>query len=229
MLKYISQILFCLLLSLHAVPSLAGSLPDGFVYLGDVIPDIQQDVRYFSENNFIGERINGYEKPRVIISEQAATALQAVQAELKSFALGMKVYDAYRPQQAVDHFVRWAKDIADTRMKQQYYPGVDKKDLFKNGYIAARSGHSRGSTVDLTIVSLGAGTPQELDMGTPWDFFSPLSWPGSTEVNASQRANRMLLREVMTKHGFKPLKEEWWHFTLADEPYPDTYFDFVVE
>ena len=152
-----------------------------------------------------------------------------MQKDLEAFGLGLKVFDAYRPQRAVDHFVRWAEDLDDTRMKAKYYPGVEKKHLFRDGYIAARSGHSRGSTVDLTIVSLGPDDPVELDMGTGWDYFGPRSWPASLDVSPQQRANRMLLQSLMVKHGFKPLAEEWWHFTLKDEPFPKTYFDFVIE
>ena len=152
-----------------------------------------------------------------------------MQAQLAPIGRGLKVFDAYRPQRAEDHFVRWAEDLADTKMKARYYPDVDKANLFRDGYIAAKSGHSRGSTVDLTIVSLNAGEPIELDMGTGWDHFGPKSWPSSREVTTQQRANRMLLQSLMVKHGFRPLAEEWWHFTLVDEPFPDTYFDFVVE
>ncbi|MGE4506222.1 MAG: M15 family metallopeptidase, partial [Desulfovibrionaceae bacterium] len=140
--------------------------------------------------------------------------------------LGLKVFDAYRPQRAVDHFVRWAEDLADTRMKAEFYPGVDKENLFRDGFIAARSGHSRGSTVDLTIIDLASGA--ELDMGTPFDFFGPESWPGNPAMPALVRANRALLQRVMAAHGFRHLREEWWHFTLNGEPHPDTYFDFPV-
>jgi D-alanyl-D-alanine dipeptidase len=161
--------------------------------------------------------------------KEAATALKKVQEELKSFGLGLKVHDAYRPQQAVDHFVRWAKDLEDTKMKSKYYPRIDKKNLLKDGYIAAKSGHSRGSTVDITIVTLDAQKSEELDMGTRWDFFGARSWPGSMAVSPAQRANRILLRNLMTKHGFKALKEEWWHFTLKNEAPPNKHFNFLVK
>ncbi len=203
------------------------ALPDGFVYLSEAVEGAALDVRYYTEHNFVGQRIDGYEAPRVILTRQAAKPLAEIQAELKPFGLGLKFFDGYRPQRAVDHFVRWAKDVADTRMKAEFYPGVEKKNLFRDGYIAAKSGHSRGSTVDLTIIDLKTG--KELDMGTPFDFFGPRSWPDSPEMSSQIRANRTLLRNLMTSHGFKPLKEEWWHFTLKDEPYPETYFDFVVE
>jgi D-alanyl-D-alanine dipeptidase len=170
--------------------------------------------------------IDGYQAARVYITRPAAEALAAVQAELASFGLGLKVFDAYRPQRAVDHFVRWAENLDDAVMKDRYYPDVDKANLFRDGYIAARSGHSRGSTVDLTIIDAASG--DELDMGTPWDFFDPSSAPLSAAVFAEQRANRMLLRSLMLKYNFQPLAEEWWHFTLAEEPYPNTYFDFPI-
>jgi len=205
------------------------NLPIGFVYLENVIPGITIELRYFSSNNFIRNTIDGYEGPRCIITGKAAAALMNVQIELNENGLGLKIFDAYRPQQAVDHFVRWAKDLSDTLNKNQYYPEVPKSELFERGYISARSGHTRGSTLDLTIIYVaGENTGKELDMGTPWDFFSTKSWPSSELVTAQQKSNRDLLRDVMTKHGFKPLKEEWWHFTLQDEPYPDTYFNFPV-
>lgn len=210
-------------------PALALCQPDGFVNIREAVPDIEVELRYFTQSNFVGERIDGYEADVCYITAQAAAALDNVQAELKSFGLGLKIFDAYRPQQAVDHFVRWAEDLDDTKMKSRYYPGVDKKHLFRDGYIAAKSGHSRGSTVDLTVVSLVSGAAIELDMGTGWDFFGPKSWPASTDVTPQQRANRMLLQSLMVKHGFRPLAEEWWHFTLEEEPFPDTYFDFPVK
>jgi D-alanyl-D-alanine dipeptidase len=153
-------------------------------------------------------------------------ALAAVQKDLAGRGLGLKVFDCYRPTRAVAHFVRWAKDLKDVAQKARFYPEVDKQNLFRDGYIAARSGHSRGSTVDLTLVH--STNRHELDMGTAFDLFSPRSWPASTTVTPAQHANRMLLASVMTKHGFKPLEQEWWHFTLAREPFPETYFDFPV-
>ena len=189
-------------------------------------PQIMLEPRYFGSDNFVGERITGYEAPLVYMTRQAAEALSAVQSRLARFGLGLKVFDAYRPQRAVDHFVRWAEDLDDERMKPRFYPAVDKSNLFSDGYIAARSGHSRGSTVDLTLIVLASG--EELDMGTPWDFFDLASWPDSTAVTAQQQANRLLLRTVMMAAGFQPLSTEWWHFTLADEPFENTFFDFPV-
>lgn len=200
--------------------------PTNFVAVPADSP-LRTEVRYFSSDNFVGEPIAGYLAPTIYMTERTYRALLAVAEDLATFGIGVKIFDAYRPQQAVDHFVRWAENLSDTRMKIQYYPRVDKANLFRDGYIAARSGHSRGSTVDLTLVDLA--TDEELDMGTPWDFFDLSSWGESEEANSVQRANRALLRSVMTKHGFNPLREEWWHFTLADEPYPDTYFSFPVQ
>ena len=200
--------------------------PDDFVAIGNNDP-LRTEVRYFTSDNFVGERITGYQAPVVLMTRPAYDALLAAADELAAFGLGIKIFDAYRPQQAVDHFVRWAEDLGDTRMKARYYPQVAKANLFQDGYIAARSGHSRGSTVDLTLVYLDTGA--ELDMGTPWDFFYLSSWSESEAVTAQQRVNRALLRTVMTKQGFTPLQEEWWHFTLANEPYPDTFFNFPVQ
>ena len=204
----------------------AQEIPSGFVDLQKTVPSIVVELRYSGKNNFVGKPIDGYEAQVCYISTPAAVALKSVQEELLAFGLGLKIFDAYRPQRAVDHFVRWAKDLNDTKMKASYYPDVLKSELFDKGYIAARSGHSRGSTVDLTLIDLA--TANELDMGTGFDFFSPLSWPTSMAVSSQQRVNRLLLRSVMLRHGFRPLAEEWWHFTLANEPYPTTYFDFLV-
>jgi zinc D-Ala-D-Ala dipeptidase len=204
-------------------------MPDGFVYCDGVIPDIRLELRYATTHNFVGERIDGYQRPACILTRQSALALRNVQNELRPFGLGLKVFDAYRPQRAVDHFVRWARDLKDTRMKAEFYPGVDKGNLFRDDYIAARSGHSRGSTIDLTIVSLtGETAGRELDMGTGFDFFGPESWPENPGMTPGQRANRMLLQAVMKKQGFRPYPKEWWHFTLESEPFPETFFDFPV-
>jgi D-alanyl-D-alanine dipeptidase len=205
------------------------AVPDGFVYLDEAVPGIVVDLHYYGSDNFVGERVDGYGHNRTVMTVPAATALAAVQKDLARFGLGLKVFDAYRPQRAVDHFVRWAKDLDDRKTKAKYYPDVAKKDLFKEGYIAAKSSHSRGSTADLTIVYKDEdGKMRELDMGSPFDYFSPVSWPTSMAVTPQQRANRALLQAVMTKHGFAPYAQEWWHFTLKNEPYPDTYFDFPL-
>ncbi len=204
------------------------ALPPGFVYLDESIPDIVVELRYHSSNNFLGRPVDGYQTDRAILSEPAASALAQVQAELRAYGLGIKIFDAYRPQRAVNHFVRWARDISDTRMKAEYYPEVDKRNLFREDYIAERSGHSRGSTVDLTLVSL-SDPHRALDMGTPFDYFGPASWPDHPDLSPQQKANRLLLRSLMMQHGFRPYPKEWWHFTLKDEPNPETYFDFPVE
>ena len=202
-------------------------LPDGFVFLDQAIPDLVVDLRYVTGNNFIGRPVDGYVHAHAILTESAAAALGDVQATLRPFGLELRVFDAYRPQRAVDHFVRWGEDLEDRQTKPDYYPDVAKQDLFTAGYIATRSGHSRGSTVDLTIIYRdGTGSTHELDMGSAYDFFGPISWPDSSSVSAQQRANRTLLQNVMTAHGFEPYSQEWWHFTLSDEPYQDTYFDF---
>ncbi|MEX0964190.1 MAG: M15 family metallopeptidase [Pseudohongiellaceae bacterium] len=203
------------------------SLPDSFVEVREIIPAIPIELRYFGANNFVGRVVDGYHAEKVFMTRQAATALSAVQDELAAFGLSLKIFDAYRPQQAVNHFVRWAEDLNDTKMKQVFYPAVAKEILFDEGYISARSGHSRGSTIDLTLVDLDTG--EELDMGTPWDFFDPSSWPSYQELSVQARANRNLLAAVMTKHGFKAIRTEWWHFVLDNEPFPDSYFNFPVE
>lgn len=203
------------------------ALPDGFVYLDEAVPDIVIELKYTTDDNFVGQPIDGYRHEHAILSEPAAAALAEVQAALQPFGLGLKVFDSYRPQRAVDHFVRWGEDLQDQRTRPDFYPDVAKEHLFEEGYIAARSGHSRGSTVDLTIAYRDeVGTAHELDMGSSYDFFGPISWPDSPAVSPQQGANRALLQNVMTTNGFDYYAHEWWHFTLADEPYPDTYFDF---
>jgi zinc D-Ala-D-Ala dipeptidase len=208
----------------------AEGLPNGFVYGSDVIPNIQVELRYFTDRNFLGRRVNGYLAPRCILTRRAAEALKKIQEELQPFGLGLKIYDAYRPQSAVDDFVHWGKDLNDTKMQTEYYPQVQKKDLFREGYIAEKSSHSRGSTVDLTVVCLDKqATESQLDMGTRFDFFGPEAWPESPLVSTVHRAHRMLLQVLMRKHGFEPYPKEWWHFTLKNEPFPNTYFNFPVQ
>ena len=199
---------------------------EGFVLLGKAIPDALLDIRYYTTYNFLGARVNGYEQPVALLTREAAAALRQVSDDMKARGYRLVIYDAYRPQRAVDHFVQWAEDIADTSMKHVFYPDVDKAELFDRGFIARRSGHSRGSTVDLTLLDEASGTL--LDMGGPFDFFGELSHPDSPAVTPQQHENRWLLREAMLNHGFKPLSTEWWHFTLVDEPYPDTYFDIPL-
>ena len=196
-------------------------------FLPATVPPIETDIRYFTHKNFVGKPIKGYNANKALLTIEAAQALAEVQIDLAKNGMGLKIFDAYRPQRAVDHFVLWAIDIEDTANKQQYYPNVKKSNLFREGYIAEQSGHSRGSTVDLTIINIENG--KEIDMGSPWDFFDPVSWPTSKAVTNQQRVNRRSLQTIMLEHGFRPIMEEWWHFTLDAEPFPDTYFDFAID
>ena len=201
-------------------------LPSGFVDAADVVEGLVVDMRYFGTDNFVGDRIDGYERPRCLLTAQAARALAAVQRDLAPRGLGLKVLDCYRPTRAVAHFVRWARQVNDVRKKAEYYPDVDKRDLFKLGYIAYRSGHSRGSTVDLTLVRRSDNA--ELDMGTRYDFSGRQSWLSDRSVSSEAQRNRALFVAAMNRRGFTAYSKEWWHFTLANEPFPDTYFDFPV-
>lgn len=230
--------------------SYSQNFPDGFVEIREVIPDIILDLRYTTNHNFLGVPVDGYNAQKCFITKTAADSLLKVQAELKQFNLSLKVYDAYRPQRAVDHFVRWAEDLNDTLTKKEFYSTLDKDRLFIDGYIAKKSGHSRGSTIDLTIVPIPLPFQPDydienqcecfksyderfkdnsLDMGTGFDCFHQLSHTLNKEISAQQKANRLLLKTLMEKYGFKNLAEEWWHFTLINEPYPDTYFDFEIK
>ena len=198
----------------------------GFVLLADYVPSIIQEIRYYSTYNFIGERIDGYEEPCALVTKEAARALLSVSGELASQGYRIKVFDAYRPATAVKHFVQWSADDLDLRMKPFFYPGLEKAELFKQGYIAKKSSHSRGSTIDLTLLDMSTG--KEVDMGSPFDLFSEKSHPDYRGITEEQYVNRIFLRDAMLRNGFEPLFCEWWHFTLADEPYPDTYFEFPV-
>lgn len=204
---------------------LSGDSSD-FVLLSEAVPDAILEIRYYSTYNFVGDRIDGYEEPLAMLTKESAAALKEVSDELVTKGYRLKIYDAYRPQKAVTNFVEWAKDLNDTRMKQYFYPDLEKDVLFPQGYIAEHSGHSRGSTVDLTLFDMK--TEKELDMGGTFDFFGEQSHPDYTNITAEQYANRMVLRDAMLAHGFKPIDTEWWHFTLANEPYPETYFTFPV-
>jgi D-alanyl-D-alanine dipeptidase len=228
----------------------AAELPEGFVYLSDIDPSIEQEMRYAGAHNFTGRTVPGYDAAECVLVKPAAEALQAVQADLKDKALGLKVYDCYRPARAVAAFVNWAEEPDDPEAKPTYYPALQKRDLFP-GYIATRSGHSRGATVDLTLVPLGSSSPQEasleesgaactapkpertsddsIDMGTSFDCFDKKANTDAAELTDEQRKNRALLVDVMSRHGFKNYDKEWWHFTLKGEPYPDTIFDFPIE
>jgi len=221
--KKLSKYIFLLCLS-----SNVWALPSGFIYVDQVNSTILTQLRYSTSNNFIGRPVQGYLANRAILTEPAANALSNAQKELNTYGLGLLIFDAYRPQRAVNNFVLWAEDINDAKNKPQYYPNVDKRDLFKEGYIAEKSGHSRGSTVDLTIVQFGDDV-KPLDMGSGFDYFGPQSWPEYSNITSQQKANRLLLRTIMMKYGFMPYEKEWWHFTLKDEPFPEAYFDFLVQ
>ena len=233
-------------------PGLSENLrPENFVDLGKAVPSLVLDIRYFGDHNFLGTRVDGYLAPKCILTAPAAEALARVQAELQPFSLSLMIYDCYRPQQAVDHFVRWAKDIGDTKTREEFYPTLEKSALFRDGYVAEKSSHSRGSTVDLTIVPIPMQSQEQyvpgqplracfrpaaerfmdggIDMGTGFDCFHELSHPENGDVEVQQRVNRLLLKTLMDKHGFNHYDQEWWHFTLRNEPYPDTYFNFPVE
>lgn len=198
----------------------------GFVLLADFVPQIVQEIRYYSTYNFIGDRIDGYEEPCALLTKEAARALKSVAAEVMVQGYRLKVFDAYRPACAVKHFVLWGIEDQDIRMKPYFYPDLEKQELFIKGYIAKQSSHSRGSTVDLTLLDMKSG--KELDMGSSFDFFGPVSHPDYKGITDEQYENRMILQNVMTRNGFKTIDCEWWHFTLEGEPYPDTYFEFPV-
>ncbi len=200
--------------------------PSGFVVLADYVPTILQEIRYHSSYNFIGERIDGYEEPCALLTIEAARALKSVSSEMLVQGYRLKVYDAYRPACAVKQFVLWGIEDQDIRMKPYFYPGLEKQELFVRGYIARQSSHSRGSTVDLTLLDMQTG--KELDMGGPFDLFSEVSHPDYRGITGEQYENRMILQRAMIRGGFQPIDCEWWHFTLKNEPYPDTYFEFPV-
>jgi zinc D-Ala-D-Ala dipeptidase len=225
--------------------------PGAFVSLHDVDPSIVVEMRYLTNHNFIGRRIPGYRENVCLLTKQAAEALARVQARVRADGYSLKVYDCYRPQRSVDAFVRWGKDLSDQRMKAEFYPRVRKSRVFKEGYIATQSGHSRGSTMDLTLIKLPARKQERyhrgdrlrdcaaprskrfgdntIDMGTGYDCFDPLAHPYAKRFRGKVRRNRLRLREPMIAAGFKGLETEWWHFTLRDEPYPETFFDFPME
>jgi D-alanyl-D-alanine dipeptidase len=238
----------CLLIVLCALPGTGraeAALPEGFVYLETLAPTIRQDIRYHGRENFLGTRVDGYHAARCILTRAAAEALARVQAELPQ-GLSLKVFDCYRPQRAVAHFMRWAHAPEDPALRRLYYPRLDKRQLLREAYVAERSGHSRGSTVDITIVWAspapppgtsaghdGCGTDAArrngaLDMGSGFDCFDPVSHTDSPAVTPAQRANRQLLKRMMEHQGFRNYGREWWHYTLAQEPFTQQYFDFPV-
>jgi len=250
--RYLSVLLATILLGMlagcNSTTPLANDNGDEryFVNLTDAIPDAILEIRYYGTYNFVGTRIDGYRQPTALLTRQAADSLRAVSDDVKAQGYRLKIYDAYRPQMAVDHFVRWAANVGDTLMRTYFYPDLDKSVLFDQEYIMAKSGHTRGSTIDLTLFDMR--TEKELDMGGTFDWFGPESHPDfcgnpttgeytgdnskspkGRSITEQQFRHRMLLRRAMLRHGFKPLDTEWWHFTLRDEPFPNTYFNIPVE
>ncbi len=225
-----------MLASCASQPSDSASSPDSsvspgdssdFVSLAEAVPDVILEIRYYSTYNFVGDRIDGYEEPCALMTKEAAQALKGAADDAEEQGYVLKIYDAYRPQTAVNNFIEWAEDTDDTKMKEYFYPELDKSVLFDQGYIADKSGHSRGSTVDLTLFDMDTG--KDLDMGGTFDYFGERSHPDYTgDLTPEQINNRNILRDIMVENGFKPLDTEWWHFTLENEPYPSTYFDFPV-
>ena len=214
-----------LLAALGARAALAQERPASFADAAAVVSGLLTEMRYAGSHNFVGRPIDGYEAPRCLLTREAVDALAGVARDIAPYGLVIKVFDCYRPTRAVANFIRWARDLNDTAGKSEFYPNVDKRTLFRDGYIASRSGHSRGSTIDLTLARAD-GTA--LDMGTPFDFFSPKSWPSNRSVGREAQVNRALLATAMRRRGFRPYDREWWHFTLSREPFPTTYFDFPV-
>ncbi|HEY5556807.1 M15 family metallopeptidase [Acetobacterium sp.] len=200
--------------------------PEDFVDISLEIPEIVTDVKYFTGENFAGEKIDGYDAPIVLLTEKATIALSRVQKQLVKKGYGIKVYDGYRPKRAVEHFIRWVNTKENGKTNDFYYPGMTRLEVFHGGFIAKKSSHTRGSTVDLTVIKLDTGI--EVDMGGSFDFFSEISYSDYDHLNIEQSKNRVQLRYLMRSEGFEPMQQEWWHFTLADEPYPETYFDFSI-
>ncbi|MGA7431705.1 MAG: M15 family metallopeptidase [Xanthobacteraceae bacterium] len=199
--------------------------PAAFVDAATVVPGLIPEMRYATAHNFTGRPIDGYEARHCLLAKEAASALAAVARDLAPQGLFIKAFDCYRPTRAVENFIRWARDFNDQVARAEFYPNVDKRTLFRDGYIASHSGHSRGSTIDMTLARADGA---ELDMGTHFDFFSARSWTADASINPEQHANRMLLVAAMRRHGFRNYDKEWWHFTLTPEPFPDTYFNFPV-
>ena len=220
--------LLLLVLSPHS--ALADERPAAFVDAATVVPKLVIDMRYAGAHNFVGRPIDGYKKPLCLLTQRAANALASVARDVAARGLVLKVFDCYRPMRAVANFVRWSRDLTGIVGKSEFYPDIDKRTLFRDGYIASRSSHSRGSTIDLTLVREDDRDleERELDMGTPFDFFSPRSWVAAPGTSREAQANRVLLAAAMRRRGFRPYLKEWWHFTLSDEPFPTTYFDFSV-
>jgi zinc D-Ala-D-Ala dipeptidase len=214
------------LLGSLCVTAAAQDRPAAFVDAAMVVPGLIVDARYAGAHNFVGRPIDGYQAPRCLLTRPAAEALAGVAQDVAHYGLVIKVFDCYRPVRAVANFIRWARDLNDTAAKAEFYPDVDKRTLFRDGYISPRSGHSRGSTIDLTLAHPDG---RELDMGTPFDFFSRKSSILDGSIGLKAVANRGELSAAMRRHGFRSYEKEWWHFTLSHEPFPNTYFDFPVQ
>jgi len=219
------KLLLALIAALNAQAAFAQERPAAFVDAATIVPGLLTEMRYAGSHNFVGRRIDGYEAPRCLLTRAAAEALAEVARDLAAQNLVIKAFDCFRPTRAVANFVRWARDLRDVAGRAEFYPDVDKRTLFRDGYIASHSGHSRGSTIDMTLAHADGS---ELDMGTPFDFFSPKSWTANPSIGSEARANRALLGAAMRRRGFRGYEREWWHFTLRHEPFPQTYFDFPV-
>lgn len=203
------------------------NLPDGFVIVSNVVPDVIQEIRYYSTYNLIGKRLDSYNAPIAILNKESANALKNAAEDFNSQGYYIKIFDAYRPQTAVNNFISWAKNINDTKMKNIFYPNVNKKELFSLGYIAEKSAHSRGSALDMTLIDMKSG--KEIDAGSPYDFFDEISHHGTDKITEEQDKNRLIIKNTMERNGFSAYPNEWWHYTLNNEPYPDTYFDFPID
>jgi D-alanyl-D-alanine dipeptidase len=222
----VRSLLVVALAALGSTSAFAQSRPSSFADAATVVPGLIVEMRYAGSHNFTGRPIDGYEAPHCLLTREAATALAEVARDIAASGLVIKVFDCYRPVRAVMNFVRWAHDLDDQKMKAEFYPNVDKRTLFRDGYIASHSGHSRGSTTDLTLAKTDGS---ELDMGTHFDFFSPKSWTADPTITPARHANRMVLADAMRRRVFRGYDKEWWHFTLRGEPFPVTFFDFPVQ
>jgi D-alanyl-D-alanine dipeptidase len=238
-----------LLLTNCQLPAYESSAPPGFVDITDIVPEIQLDMRYYTSNNFIGSPVVGYFAARCFLTQEAAAALAVAQQQATALNFSLKIYDCYRPQSSVNDFVSWASDPDDILQQHRFYPDVAKSELFAQGYIAAQSGHSRGSTIDLTLVPIGSKQPavdpfanrydcrpampprypdNSLDMGTGYDCFDPLSATDNPLINETARNNRNQLKLIMESAGFVNYDQEWWHYTFQNEPFQNEYFDFPI-
>lgn len=198
----------------------------GFAFLDEAAPGIRWDAKYATWDNFTGKPVDGYLANRIVGTHALCAALQSAQDKAATLGFGLLIWDGYRPQRAVDCFLRWAKQPEDGRKKRQHYPNLNRAEMFENGYVATKSGHTRGSTADLTLYRLDTG--ELVPMGGGFDLMDAVSHHGAPGITATEAANRQHLRSIMEDCGFAAYESEWWHYTLKDEPYPDTYFDFLV-